>query len=57
MLDKGFEKTFADFLEVAVCKMYQRGWKAEEAARAFIWAIYQIEHYRPVMIEKKEKGR
>ena len=50
VLDKGFEKTFADFLEAAVRKMYNDGVKPEDAARTFIWAIQQIEHYRPVRI-------
>ena len=49
-LAKGFEKTFPDFLEVAVRKMYHDGWKPEEAANAFIWGIRQVEHYRPVDI-------
>ena len=51
MLDKGFEETtFPAFLEAAVRKMYRNGWKAEDAGKAFIWAMYQIEHYRPVGI-------
>ena len=53
VLDKGFEKTFPDFLEEAVRKMYHAGWQPEEAANAFIWGIRQVGRYRPVNIEER----
>jgi len=51
-LAKGFEKTFPDFLEEAVRKMYRDGWQPEGAANAFIWGIRQVGRYRPVSIEE-----
>ena len=55
MLDKAFGgQTFPDFLEEAVCKMYRDGWKSEDAANAFIWAIRQVEHYWPVDVSVRE---
>ncbi len=55
ILDGAFKTTFADFLGEAVRGMYRAGWSPELAAKAFIWTIHKIEHFRPVAEPKQKR--
>jgi len=55
ILDGAFETTFADFLGEAVHGMYRAGWSPELAAKAFIWTIHKIEHFRPVAEPRQKR--